>query len=221
MSHGTPPDSGTAGVVVAAFDVDGTLTTRDCVRPFLERVAGRRGIVGALVRQPVATVIGGVRRDRDVIKEIVVGGVYRGRQVTDLDALGHQFAGVVEQSMLRPDVVARMRWHQAVGHRTVIVSASLRSYLQPLAASLGIDRAICTDVVSEDGRYLDRLDGGNCRAGEKWARLAAWLDGEGLRGAELWAYGDSRGDREMLAAAHHAVWVRGATIDRVPAEIGS
>jgi phosphatidylglycerophosphatase C len=212
---------GSGGAVVAAFDVDGTLTTRDCVRPFLERLAGRRGIVGALARKPAATVLGGARRDRDAIKEIVVGGVYRGRPVHEVDVLGHEFAGVVERSMLRPDVVARLRWHQSAGHRTVIVSASLRSYLQPLAASLGIDRAICTDVLSEGGHYLDRLDGGNCRADEKWARLSAWLDSEGLRGAELWAYGDSRGDREMLAEAHHPVWVQGATITGVPAETGS
>jgi phosphatidylglycerophosphatase C len=42
-------------VVVAAFDVDGTLTTRDCVRPFLERVAGRRRLVTSVLRRPLAT----------------------------------------------------------------------------------------------------------------------------------------------------------------------
>lgn len=206
---------------VAAFDVDGTLTTHDCVRPFLERLAGRRGIAAALVRRPMATAAGAARRDRDAIKEVVVGGVYRGRAVAEVDALGHEFAAHVERTMLRPDVLARLRWHQSLGHRTVIVSASLRAYLQPLAAVLGIERAICTDVVSEGDRYLDRLEGGNCRAAEKWARLSAWLETEALTDAELWAYGDSRGDREMLAAAHRPVWVQGTTITEVPAETGS
>lgn len=210
-----------ASTTVAAFDVDGTLTTHDCVRPFLERLAGRRGIAAALGRRPAATVIGTARRDRDAIKEIVVGGVYRGRAVADVDALGHEFATHVERTMLRPDVIARLRWHQSLGHRTVIVSASMRSYLQPLAGMLGIDRAICTDVVADGARYLDRLEGGNCRAAEKWARLSAWLEAEGLADAELWAYGDSRGDREMLAAAHRPVWVQGTTIPEVPAETGS
>ncbi len=47
-------------LVIAAFDVDGTLTTRDCVRPFLERAAGRRRLVTSMLRRPVATV--GCRR---------------------------------------------------------------------------------------------------------------------------------------------------------------
>ena len=35
--------------VVAAFDVDGTVTTRDCVVPFLRRVGGDRGVVVGLL----------------------------------------------------------------------------------------------------------------------------------------------------------------------------
>lgn len=57
-----PPMSGST--VVAAFDVDGTLTVRDCVRPFLERLAGRRGLVFAAARRPITTVTVAARRDR-------------------------------------------------------------------------------------------------------------------------------------------------------------
>ena len=72
-------------MVVVAFDVDGTLTTRDCVRPFLERVAGRRRLVAAVLRRPLATVVATARRDRDGLKEIIVGGSLRGKRVTDVD----------------------------------------------------------------------------------------------------------------------------------------
>ena len=40
--------------VVAAFDVDGTLTTRDCVLPFLVAVAGPTGLALALARRAPA-----------------------------------------------------------------------------------------------------------------------------------------------------------------------
>ena len=73
-----------SGVAVAAFDVDGTLTRRDCVRPFLQRVGGRAGLVRALVRRPWRTLSAAARRDRDAVKEIVVGGVFAGRQVADV-----------------------------------------------------------------------------------------------------------------------------------------
>ena len=52
--------------------------------------------------------------------------------------------------------------------------------------------------------------GGNCRGAAKVRRLHAWLDEQrGGRGAvEVWAYGDSPGDRDLLADAHRAVWAR-------------
>jgi len=207
-----------ARTVVAAFDVDGTITDRDCVRPFLERVGGRRGLLLAVLRRPVATVGSLVRRDRDALKDVVVGGVFRGRRIDEIEAEGRSFASYVQTRRLRHDVIARLRWHQKMGHRTVMVSASLRPYLEPLASALGMDGVICTDVDRVGDRYGDHLDGGNCRAAEKAERLAAWLAVEGLADAEIWAYGDSRGDREMLEMAHRPMWVQGTTVQPVPAE---
>lgn len=205
-------------VVVAAFDVDGTITVRDCVRPFLERLAGRRGLLFAIARRPIDTVVAGLRRDRDALKEIVVGGVLRDRPVADVETEGRSFASYVQTRFLRPDVMDRLRWHQRMGHRTVMVSASLRPYLEPLAAALGMEPPLCTDVVHDGDRYTHRLADGNCRGPEKAARLRAWLDANDLGGATVWAYGDSSGDRELLAMAHHPVWVAGTTVQPVPAE---
>ena len=203
-------------LTVAAFDVDGTLTTRDCVRPFLERAAGRRRIVTSMLRRPVATIAAGLRRDRDRFKEIIVGGALRGKLTDDVEAIGEQFAQYVLVNWLRPDTLRRLRWHQQAGHRTVIVSASLAAYLRPLALRLGIDDVLCTDSTRFGDRYGDRLDGPNCRAEEKRRRLDRWLEERGWVHAEVWAYGDSAGDRELLARADHPVWVNGATISEVP-----
>lgn len=213
----TQPTSSEQRRVVAAFDVDGTLTRRDCVAPFLRRVGGYRSIAVALLRRPVATVAGAARRDRDRLKEVVVGGVMRGRQVDVVAAEGLAFAVDVEATFLRADTVARLRWHQQMGHHTVFVSASLRPYLDPLARSLGVEHVLCTDVVSEHGTYTSVLKGPNCRGAEKAARLDALLATHGLGGAEVWAYGDSSGDRELLARADHPTWVHGATLPAVPA----
>lgn len=206
---------------LAAFDVDGTLTVRDCVRPFLERVGGRPRIAWAIVRRPFASFVALARRDRDAVKEIVVGGVLRGRRVDDVDRIGAAFAAEVHPGWLRPDTLARLRWHQQRGDTTVLVSASLGPYLRPLAGLLGIDAVLCTDVHTVSGSdgeatYGDRLVDGNCRAAEKARRLDAWRAEHGLSGATLWAYGDSRGDREMLDGADHAVWVKDVVVAAVP-----
>jgi phosphatidylglycerophosphatase C len=203
-------------VVVAAFDVDGTLTVRDCVRPFLTRAAGRRRLVIALLRRPLSTLSALGRRDRDRLKEIVVGGALKGRSVAAIEALGEQFAQYVLVNWLRPDVLRRLRWHQRERHHVVLVSASLGAYLRPLATRLGVDDVLCTDSAHDGERYDDRLLGRNCRAGEKLRRLNQWLQTRGWEDAELWAYGDSTGDRELLARADHAVWVNGELISEIP-----
>lgn len=202
--------------VIAAFDVDGTLTTRDCVRPFLERAAGRRRLVTSLLRRPIATVAAIARRDRDRFKEIIVGGSLRGKPITEVEAIGEQFAQFVLVNWLRPDTLRRLRWHQRAGHRTVIVSASLAAYLRPLALRLGIDDVLCTDSTRSGDRYGDRLVGQNCRADEKRRRLEVWMEERRWVDAEVWAYGDSIGDRELLARADHPVWVNGETISEIP-----
>ncbi|MCU1501942.1 MAG: hypothetical protein JWM12_1296 [Ilumatobacteraceae bacterium] len=195
---------------VVAFDVDGTLTRRDCVGPFLLRLGGRRGVVLAVLQRPVATARAIVRRDRDAFKEIVVGGVFVGRSPAAVAALGVDFAAQVLATGLRADSIGRLRWHQRSGHTVVLVSASLGPYLRPLGELLGVDGVLCTDVAHDGVRYGRRLDGPNCRGAEKARRLAAWLADRELAPADLWAYGDSAGDAELLAMAAHPVWIHDA-----------
>lgn len=206
-----------AAAVVAAFDVDGTLTSRDSMVPFLERLAGRGRLVAGIARQPWKVVDAAVRRDRDRFKAVAVRAAYSGRGVPAVEALGIEYATVIESTMLRDDTLARLRWHQAQGHRVVFVSASLGAYLHPLGASLGIDGVICTEaVVGDDGRYTGEMIGANCRGPEKERRLREWLTANALGHATLWAYGDSVGDRELLLAAHHRNNVKGRTMSAAP-----
>ena len=200
---------------VAAFDVDGTLTTRDCVTPFLREIAGRR-LVLRLARHPLALLGALARRDNDRLKELACSA-FAGADGAEVDRRGAAFARHVRAGWMRPDTLARLDRHRALGHRVVLVSASLEPYLVPLGALLGADAVLCTRLErGPDGRLSGRLDGPNCRGPEKPARLAAWLTTQGLDDAEVWAYGDSRGDRELLAAADHPTHVRGRTIGAEP-----
>lgn len=203
-------------VEVAAFDVDGTLTVRDCVRPFLVQVGGWQGLATALARRPLRSAGAMARRDRDSFKELMVGGVLRGRLVAQVEALGESFAEKVEAGWLRADTVGRLRWHQRMGHRIVLVSASLSPYLRPLGRRLGVDDVLCAEPLKEGDRFGDGLLGANCRAAEKVRRLDEWLASRDLVGASVWAYGDSDGDRELLDRADHAMFVRGTTVSAVP-----
>lgn len=200
---------------VAAFDVDGTLTRRDCVLPFLARTAAWR-LPLAFLRRPRETVSALARRDRDALKALACLSL-RHAEKASLDRQGAAFADAVHARGLRPDTPARLEAHRARGDAIVLVSASLDPYLDPLGALLGVDAVLCTRLeVGPDGRCTGRLDGPNCRGADKERRLRAWLESEGLAGAELWAYGDSAGDAQLLAMADHAVCVRSITIAPEP-----
>jgi phosphatidylglycerophosphatase C len=92
----------------------------------------------------------------------------------------------------------------------VIVSASFTSYLDLITAQLGFAAVLATELaVGDDGRLTGELARPNVRGPEKVRRLDEWLAATASddRPAFVWAYGDSSGDRELLARADQGVSV--------------
>lgn len=196
---------------IAAFDLDGTLSRRDTVLPFLARVAGRGAVAAALARESRALWRMRAGGDhRDVAKAALLARVLDGRVHDELRIAGERFAAELAGSGLRNDVLARLRWHQSAGHAVVIVTAALDVYAAPLAARLGAVALATRLAVDEHGRCTGEIDGANCRGEEKVRRIRAHFDGAAVM--TLWAYGDSADDEALLASADVAVRVGRAPI---------
>jgi phosphatidylglycerophosphatase C len=189
---------------VAAFDFDGTLARRDTLVPFLRQVRGTPRVVAAAARAALRT------RDRDTLKVATIGHLFRGVPADDLDDRGRAYAPTLVE-LLRPEMLEQVRWHQREHHAVVIVSASLGVYLRPLAEHLGLDAALAVELVTgADGCLTGGVIGElNTRGPEKVARLTTWVAERfgPATACELWAYGDSAGDEDLLALADHAMWV--------------
>lgn len=195
---------------VAAFDLDGTITTRDCVVPFLRRVAGTPRVTLGILRHPIAASTALARRDRDELKLLASRAAFRGRDHAAVQREAVSFARTVHDEWLRSDTMATLRDHLARGDDVVIVSASYAVYVEPLAALLGVGHVLATRLqLDGSGRLTGQLDGPNCRGPEKVRRLHEWLHAAhgGRDQVEVVAYGDSPGDRELLADADEAHWV--------------
>jgi phosphatidylglycerophosphatase C len=142
--------------------------------------------------------------DREEAKAAVLARLLTGRVVDEVTEVVERYAQRVISRRLRPTVVARVEWHRDRGHRLVVVSASPELYVRPMAELLAFDDVLATRLEVADGRLTGRLVGANVQGPEKVQRLRAWVAG---RHAEVWAYGNSSGDREMLAFADHPFFV--------------
>jgi phosphatidylglycerophosphatase C len=185
------------GDAVAAFDFDGTLTRRDTLVPFLARLTSWSAIGAATAR-----VVGAGHVHRESVKRELIRFAVGGRSKGEVEAAARAYS-IDVRSRLRAPLVAQVAWHRDLGHELVVISASLRIYVEPVARTLGFDDVLAVELEEdEDGTLTGELEGANVRGPEKVVRLEGWL---GDRRPRLWAYGDSRGDRELLRLADHPV----------------
>ena len=184
---------------IVAFDFDGTLTVRDSFTTFLRwRTSGWRWALG-LVRLVPAALLYLATRDRERLKAASVRVFLRGASREALKRQAAAFAAAKADELFRPDALACWTAHRAAGDRLVIVTASPEEVVAPFAARLGADALIGSRLSwTADDRVGQGLNGPNCRGIEKVMRLQAHF---GLTVEVADAYGDTSGDRKMLAFA--------------------
>ncbi len=187
--------------IIAAFDFDGTITTHDSLLPFLRTVVGTTRFclnLAKLIPIYMAYQLG--TKNNHQAKQQLLHFFLQQQSYEQLLALGETFAQQYIPQIIRPESLPRLRWHQAQNHRCILVSAGLGIYLQPWAKSVGFDDLICTQVVVDANGFTNGdIDGVNCFGPEKVKRLTNMLGPKNQY--TLYAYGDSRGDRELLELA--------------------
>jgi len=191
---------GADGRPIVAFDFDGTLSFRDSFLAFLAWRSGPARWMAGLIALLPATLLYMVHRDRGRLKAAAARRFLKGLTRVELEAACDDFANsALGRRLIRPDAEQCWRRWRERGAELVIVSASPEEVVAPFARRLGADRLIGTQL-KYDG--ADRVEGGfagpNCRGPEKVARLRA-VYGEEVRLAA--AYGDTAGDKQMLALA--------------------
>ena len=184
---------------LVAFDFDGTLTWKDSFLAFLAWRAGRGAYVAGLAALAPAVASYLVHRDRGRLKAAAARRFLAGATRAELERDAQRFAADHGRPLLRPDAVQAWRRWQGQGARLAIVTASPETLVAPIARALGADLLIGTRLAFDaEGRATGALDGANCRGPEKVRRLReAFGDDVRLEAA----YGDTDGDREMLALA--------------------
>ncbi|AHG20378.1 HAD family hydrolase [Chania multitudinisentens RB-25] len=190
--------------VLSVFDFDGTLTHRDSFIPFLRFAFGKRLFARRLVKlaQPTFRCIR-KKLTRDELKEVLIETFLTGVDEHWFRQQAEAFCSAYWARLMRPSGLLAVAAEVNSGAEVTICSASPAMVLQPFADRLGI-KLIGTLLEVADGKLTGRITGHNCRCGQKVKRLES-IYGQ-LEEYHLRAWGDTRGDYELLATAQDAHW---------------
>jgi HAD superfamily hydrolase (TIGR01490 family) len=195
----------TPGPIVAAFDLDGTLSDGGSVFRWLRYLCGSRATFFAAASLAGPLLVGAVRSGpwADRAKERLFRRLLIGRDAAGVRESSRAFAIAHFEEHGRDWIIERLNWHLRQGHDVVIVSASPELYVGVVAEMLHADGALGTRLAEDArGRLSGSYLGKNCRGREKLRRLNEWLALRYPKAAPtLYAYGNSRGDRRMLRGA--------------------
>jgi len=189
---------------LVVFDFDGTLTRHDSFVPFLRFAFGNSVFFCKLAALALPT-LGFLtkRRSRDALKAELIRVFLSGVSSAWLRQQAEHYCALRWHKLMRPKALQGVSAQLASGATVTLCSASPELLLAPFAKRLGV-ALMGTQLEEQDGLLTGRILGNNCRCAAKVSRLEAVYGS--LEQYHLRAFGDSRGDFELLAAAQEAHW---------------
>lgn len=183
---------------IYAFDFDGTLTTKDTLLEFIRFAKGSGQMFrGFLLFSPLLLLMKLHLYPNWKAKQQVFSYFFKGMNIDDFNALCTHFA---EQNkhLLRPAGIEKVRQAIEEEQATVlIISASIDNWVRPFFDE--IDKKIQvlgTQIETKEGHLTGQFTTKNCYGYEKVNRLTALYPHR--EAYDLIAFGDSRGDKELL-----------------------
>ena len=191
---------------IYAFDFDGTLTTKDTLLEFIRFAKGSGQMFrGFLLFSPLLLLMKLHLYPNWKAKQQVFSYFFKGMNIDDFNALCTRFA---EQNkhLLRPAGIEKVRQAIEEEQATVlIISASIDNWVRPFFDE--IDKKIQvlgTQIETKEGCLTGQFTTKNCYGQEKVNRLTALYPHR--EAYDLIAFGDSRGDKELLDFADKAFY---------------
>jgi len=200
-----------APMQLALFDLDGTITRRDTLFPYVMAIALRHPsrLLRLLIRMPGALLrfmFGG--QDRGPLKESLIVAGLAGLRREDLRLASERFTARLLRHSLHPEALARIAAHREQGDYLVLMSASPDLYVPSVARALGFNETICTHVAWDGMVLVGTLASANRRGEEK--KLCVEALRARIPDCKIIGYGNSASDLPHLLACDRGFLVNGA-----------
>ena len=197
---------------VVAFDFDGTCIDNDSLLWVLREVFGLKAFWwGVLVCLPWLVLHKLHLLDGGRAKERLIGHFVRGMDHDEFRRRCADAALTGRWQHTRPEAKRALMEAVQAGSQVLVVTASAPDWVEPWIACREV-QVIGTELEEDaEGRLTGRFATPNCKGAEKWRRLREAVPDVEQR--HLTAYGDSRGDRELLDHAQKPYY-RSFTVTR-------
>jgi HAD superfamily hydrolase (TIGR01490 family) len=185
--------------LVVVFDFDGTITRKDTLTAFIKFAKGKPALYKGFIRYSPLLLAYKLRLYPNwKIKQKILSHFFKNMPADEFTTLGRKFVGVIN-NFVRPEMVAILKEYQHRDATVYVVSASIENWVEPWCRAAGINNVIATRMATNNGLLTGHLSTPNCYGQEKVARF---LEKEPDRDTyTLFVYGDSRGDKELMAFA--------------------
>ena len=194
------PEPPKDGLVV--FDFDGTITTKDTFALFLRYYAG----VGVWLKNVILLLPVFIRYklgliDRHRVKAAVIYRFFKDEPASKVEERAAEFARSVIPALIRPKAQLCFNEKKADLESLYICSASIAPYLRHWGQQQGLPlhQILAVELENDSGTLTGRIEGYNVWGENKVRRIEDAFRSGKVKIKE--AYGDTRGDKEMLNAA--------------------
>lgn len=187
---------------IAFFDFDGTITRKDTMFEFIRFVYGSgRLYAGMLKVSPWLIAMKAGIVSAHTAKEKLLTAFFKGMPLETFNKHAKSFADKILPNLLRPSALRELETHQANGVTVAVVSASAENWVKDFCDSRNVVCIATKLELDAENKLTGKLSGANCNSAEKVSRIKCEFDPADYE--VIYAYGDSNGDKEMLAIATH------------------
>ena len=185
---------------IAFFDFDGTITNKDSLIDFVQFAVGKSSFYfGLFLLSPMLLCYSLKLIPNYIAKEKLIAHFFKGWRSSHFKKLANLYSLEQVDKIIRISAIERIDWHIKNNHKVVVVSASIDCWLEGWCDKKGI-ALVSTKLEVKDNIVTGKFATKNCYGIEKVNRIKELYDLSEYD--EIYAFGDSKGDKEMLSIAN-------------------
>jgi phosphatidylglycerophosphatase C len=187
---------------LALFDFDGTITTKDTLFELIKFQKGSMAFYLAMIWISPILILFKIKLISNTrAKEFVLSFFFANQSQSSFQQMCDQFISKALPSMLREEAIKKIKDHLRNNDRVVVVSASAYNWVEGWCQSMNIE-LVATRLETKSEMITGKLESLNCNGAEKVNRIRGHLNLTDF--SPIYAYGNSSGDKPMLALADKA-----------------